>query len=139
MRKFYIFLGVVAVLAAFAVIALIAVPQLSQEARQPRTGTVITEEEEVNARALAFVQPAYRDDYGNTRVSGYVDNLGDKLLIAADLSIELRDADGNRTAVLEHTVSSIPAGERKWFDIDAGTWSGPQRPAVKVTSIEVAR
>jgi hypothetical protein len=68
-----------------------------------------------------------------------VDNLGDKALIATDLSIELRDSEGNRTAVLEQTVNSVPAGQRKWFDIDAGTWDGPQTPTVTVTSIEVAR
>jgi hypothetical protein len=139
MRKFYIFLGIVAVIAAFAVAALIAIPQLGSEATQPRSGTVITEAEEVNTRALAFVQPGYRDDYGNTRIAGYVDNLGDKDLIVTELSIELRDSEGNRTAVLEHTVNSVPAGQRKWFDIDAGTWTGPQDPAVTVTSIEVAQ
>jgi hypothetical protein len=139
MRKFYIILGIAAIAALAAVYVLILNPALNNDRPAVSGGTVVTDEEEVNSRALAFVQPAYRDDYGNTRVAGYVDNLGDRALNAATLSIELRDAEGNRSALLEHTVTAIPANQRKWFDIDAGTWDGPQRPAVTVTSIEVAR
>ena len=138
MRTFYILLGIVAVLAIVAVAVMIVGPTLQRDATVG-DGVVITDEAEVNAHALAFVQPAYRDDYGNVRLAGYVDNLGGATLIAANIEIELRNESGDRTALVAHSVTSIPPGQRKWFDIDQGTWTGPQQSTIKVTSIEVAR
>lgn len=138
MRKFYILLGFLAVVAGVVAIGFILAPMLGSQS-DVQSGVVVTDEEEINSRALAFVQPAYRDDYGNARVAGYIDNLGDRTLIATSLEIELRDETGDRALVLEHSVPSVPPGQRKWFDIDAGTWTGPLSPTVVVTSVEVTR
>ncbi len=138
MRRFHLLLGVIVVVAAAAAaVVLLWFPNDQDNA--PRSGQLITDEAKVNKSALAFVQPAYRDDYGNMRIAGYVDNLGDRHLVAANLVIELRDEEGNRSAVIEHSVKSIPPRQRRWFDIDSGTWQGPQSTTIAVESIEVAR
>lgn len=139
MRIFYILLGVLTVAAIAAVGILVVGPTLGDGAAAPGEGVVITDEAEVNAHALAFVQPPYRDDFDNLRVAGYVDNLGERELVAATVEIELRNDNGDRIALIEHTVPSVPARERVWFDIDQGTWPGPTTATITVKSVEVPR
>lgn len=138
MRKFYILVGILAVVAGVIAVALIIGPSLGSNT-VASSGVTVEDEAEIAARALAFVQPPYRDNYGNMRLAGYVDNLGDRTFVTATLMIELRDREGNRTAQIEHVVPNVPAGERKWFDLDAGTYTEPQAPTISVESLEMAR
>ncbi len=137
MRSIYILLGVAIVVLAGAVVYFVGfgpspVPQV-------RSGEVITDPAEIGERVLAYSQPPYRDDYGNARVAGYVDNYGDRDVLTAELTIELRDADGSRQETVVLTVNDVGAGQRKWYDVDAGTFVGPRVPKVSVDSIEIAR
>ena len=138
MRKFYILVGILAVVAGGIAVALIIGPSLDG-GTSASSGVVVEDEAEIAERALAFVQPPYRDNYGNMRIAGYVDNLGDRAFVSATLSIELRDGEGNRTATIEHVVPDVAAGKRTWFDLDAGTFEEPQSPTVAVMSLELAR
>ncbi len=138
MRKFYTFGAVFAVVAGLIAIAFILAPVLTDRP-VGSTGVTITDEAEISTMALAFVQPPYRDDFGNVRVAGYVDNQSATTFLRTKVSIELRDPAGNRTAVLEHELSTIPAGQRLWYDIDGGTFTGPQEATVAVIEIERAR
>ena len=138
MRSIYILLGVLALVAVVA-IAYLALGQGADSVPVPRSGEVITDEVTIGERVLAYSQPPYRDDYGNARVAGYIDNFGDRTIITAEVSIELRDSDGNRQETVALTVNDIPPGQRKWYDVDAGTFTGPRVPQITVVSIEVAR
>lgn len=128
----------VLILVGVVAVVLIAMPVVRQGVL-PSSGTLTQDAEEISKRALAYSGAPYRDDYGNTRVPGYVDNNGDRRLVKVNLIIDLLDDAGNRKERIQYTVDDIAAGERKWFDVDAGSWAGPRKPTITVESIEVGR
>lgn len=139
MRTFLIVL-VIAVVAAAGIAGYIFFrPAIDDLRSSSQPGVVIDDPAEISARAIAFVQPPYRDDYGNMRVAGYIDNVGDRAMKTANISIELRSSEGDLEETIEHDLKNVPAGERTWFDIEGGTWGGPRTPSISVVSLEVVQ
>lgn len=138
MRKTVVFVAI-AILAGITVFFVIARPQLPERSASAQPGQTITDQTEINSRAIGFAQTPYRDDYGNLRVAGYVDNLGSTTLIKVQTTIELRDRDGGKQDEIEHVVTDIPPGQREWFDLDAGRFEDSREAYIVITSIEVAQ
>jgi hypothetical protein len=102
-----------------------------------RGSTTVTSEEEIVKMTAGFVALPYRDDYGMTRLSGYIDNLTDKELAEVQLEMQLIDKDGNKAEVVRYTLKDIPPKSRKTFDANAGAIGGSRTAEIKVTSVKV--
>ena len=135
MRRPYLAIGIVVVLAGIIAVALVLAPVFT--ASEKPSGTSITKPNEVAAWALGFVAPPYEDDYGIIRTSGYVDNRGKQDISQANILISLYDAQGNRKEQINYAVKDIPAGQRRTFDTSAGTFQGPRSAQIKVVSVVV--
>jgi hypothetical protein len=133
MRRWYVVVAFVVIVVAVAAYFLF-VPDAMNVFRSVER---ITNEEQVNEMALAFVTSPYTDDYDVLRVPGWFDNLSKSEMRAARLEIQLLDEDGAKKEKITYDVQDIPANTRKTFDINAGTISGDRTATIKVVWVEV--
>lgn len=132
MRKVLAALIVIAVLAAITILALLG-------SRGQITPQVIKDKKIIPKSAVAFVRNPYKDDYGMSRMSGYVQNLTAVKITTARLEIQLSDSNGNRKELIKYKVSDVLPYSRKSFDANAGPIGGARRADVKIVEIEVVR
>lgn len=133
MRKVITALIVVALLAAVTVVALLF------SSRGPTSTQVIKDAKTIPKSAIAFVRNPYKDDYGMSRVSGYVQNRTGTKIVNARLDIQLSDSAGNKKELIKYQVKDILPYSRKSFDANAGPLGGARRADVKIVEIEVAK
>jgi hypothetical protein len=100
------------------------------------TPVAVTEKQEIDSLAIAYVQPPYSDDYQLLRLAGYVENLSDKPITVASLEFQLLDEDGNKKELIAYDVSDIPAHSRKSFDANAGVISPDRDVQVSIVQLE---
>ena len=135
MRKTVIFLGILVMLLGAAVAYFVMTPGADEILAERE---VITDQGEIDALALAFIQPPYRDDYQMVRVAGYIDNFSEYKIAEADLEIQMFDADGNKKELDRYTVNNIPADSRKSFDANAGSILS-QQAELEIVRIELIK
>ena len=135
MRTVFIILAAIAlVLGAAAVVFYFAGDEVTTafQAKQ-----VVSEPEQIDQTAMGFVSPPYKDSYGMSRVTGYVDNVGEKDIASVNLEVQLYDSGGQKKELVKYTVVNVPVGSRKSFDANAGPLDGPRNAEVTISSIEV--
>lgn len=132
MRKVYTALLVIAVLATVTIVALVS-------SRGPTTTQVIKDKKAIPKSSIAFVRNPYKDDYGMSRISGYVQNRTGTKIVNARLEIQLSDSTGNKKELIKYQVKDILPYSRKSFDANAGPIGGARRADVKIVEIEVAK
>lgn len=136
MRRSYIFLGIVILILGVGVIYLTSAPQAMDFFKSKRT---VTKPAEAGQLARGWVGSPYVDDYGMTRIPGYLDNISKNELANARIEIQLTDSSGNRKEIVKYTVESVPSGKRRTFDANAGALDGPRDATVILKSVEVVK
>lgn len=132
MRRAWVVFAVVAVIAATVGFLVLS----SQNTTKTR---LIKDKKVIRKLAVAFVRNPYKDDYGISRIAGYVQDLSGSKIARAHLEIQLSDRSGNRKELIKYDVTDIAAYSRRTFDANAGPLGGERRANVKITEIEVAR
>lgn len=107
--------------------------------RMTESTRTIKDKEQIDKTAIGFIGEPYRDPYGTLRVPGYLDNNSKSEIRTARLSVQLVDDAGNKKEVVLHQVKDIPAGQRKTFDLNAGTIGGTRTAFISITSLEVVK
>lgn len=129
-----IVLTIVAVLVAGAAAYYFMAPGAQDIFRATQT---IDDTDTINDMVLGYVSAPYPNDYGVTRVTGWLDNNSKSEIHAATISIQLLDEDGNKKERLEYVIEDVPANSRKTFDLNAGTISGSRTATIAITKVEV--
>lgn len=138
MRNWYIVGITVAVLLGVVVVAWMFGPMVVGAVQDANTQKV-TNQALINKTVFGWVGAPNKDDYDNTRVQGYMDNLGNKKIAKINLEIQLFDQKGNRKEIVKYTIDDVSPKTRKTFMANAGVLDGPRTAKVKVSSIEVVR
>jgi len=136
MRRSYILLGAVILILGVGVLYLTSAPQAMDIFKSKK---LVTSPSEAGTLARGWVGSPYTDDYGLTRIPGYLDNLSKQDISNAKIEVQLLDSDGNRKETVEYTVVSVPAGKRRTFDVNAGALNGPRTAQVVLKSLEVVK
>ncbi len=136
MRKWYIVIGTAVVLLGIAALAWMFVPSLADVFRST---TKITDTAAINKTVFGFVGAPYLDDYSNTRLPGYMDNISNKTVAKVNLEIQLFDSKGDRKELVSYSISDIAPGTRRTFVANAGQLDGPRTSKIRVVSVQVAK
>lgn len=136
MRKSVIILIAVVVLLGGLAAYLVFVPGATNLFRR---ATAVTDPQEAASMAVAGVESPYKDDYGMTRITGWVDNRTADDFKSVSIKIQLLDQGGNRKELVDYTVEDVPAGSRKTFDANAGSIDGSRSAKLTVSKVEVYR
>lgn len=136
MRRSYILLGAIILILGVGVLYMTSAPQAMDIFKSKK---LVTKAAETNNLARGWVGAPYPDDYGMTRIPGYMDNVSKDDLRNAKIEIQLLDDKGNRKEVVKYTVESVPVGARTTFDVNAGPIGGPRTATVKLISVEVVK
>jgi hypothetical protein len=133
MRVFLIIVAVIVVVG----LAAGAVFLLSPDARNLFRPTTTIDDPELMQEVIGYVGPPYRDDYDTTRVNGYVDNFSSEEIAVVTIEVQLLNEDGEREELVTFELEDIGAGNRKTYDISAGTLPGPRTAEITIVSMEV--
>lgn len=136
MRRSYILLGAIILILGVGVLYMTSAPQAMDIFKSKQ---VVTKAAETNNLARGWVGAPYPDDYGMTRIPGYMDNVSKDDLRNVQIEIQLLDDKGNRKEIVKYTVEAVPVGARRTFDVNAGPISGPRTATVKLVSVEVVK
>jgi hypothetical protein len=135
MRKTYVVLAIVASLLVAALAYLALAPGAENLFRSAHT---VTDPALVKKSVVVFVRNPYKDDYGVTRIPGYIDNVGRQDIASVDVEIQLYDGE-KRKELVKYTVEDVKAGARKTFDANAGLIDIGREARIKIKALEVYR
>ena len=102
------------------------------------TSTITESRGDLAKRPSASSSLPYKDDYGMTRVAGYIDNQLGKELKAVQVEVRLLDDKNNKRELLRYEVTDVAPRSRKSFDVNAGAITGTRKAEIKVVKIEAA-
>jgi hypothetical protein len=137
-RRTVVVLLVIVALLGGAAAYLVLNPDLQKRLTNlTRSTETVTDPAQINEFALAYAAPPFVDDYGLMRVSGYIQNLSSSEFRSAKVSIQLFDEEGNKKELVEHTVGDIEAGERKPYDVNAGSIAGSREATITIAELVV--
>ena len=129
---------VVLIIVAIALVGAIAWVVFSPQIEEAGRSTVsVTDEAEIVARVIAFAADPYLDDYGTTRVTGWVENIGEQEIAVTRVEVQLVREDGEKEELVRIEVRDIEPGTRKSYEANAGTLDGPRRAEISVPELEV--
>ncbi|MDH4139418.1 MAG: FxLYD domain-containing protein [Coriobacteriia bacterium] len=136
-RTVVLLLVVVALLGAVALYFLSNPNLIDRITNMTRSTQTVSSADEISQIAFAYASPPFVDDYGLMRVAGYVQNTSSSELRAAKISIQLFDEDGNKKERVDHIVGDIKPGERKPYDVSAGSIAGSREATISIAELEV--
>jgi hypothetical protein len=128
---------IILIILVLAVIGVGVYVLLTPEALDPfRPATTVTDSEQIDQMALAFVGTPYPDDYSLLRIPGWVDNQSKQKLRTVTLEIQLLDEKGAKKEKITYDVTDVEPNTRTTFDINAGTLPPSRTATVAITKIE---
>jgi len=98
--------------------------------------STVTDEKQIKKMAIGFVGLPYKDDYGMTRVGGYIDNVSSKELTTVKIEMRMIDDKGNKRELVKYEIIDVPAKSRKTFDANAGALGGTRKAEIKIVAVE---
>lgn len=136
MRRVYviILLLLLVLVVGVALAAVLIRPDLTVDRLRQRVA--VEGEEQINSTVRVFVRNPYKDDYGVSRIPGYVDNLSTAHVASVTMKITLYEKE-DRKEVVTYEVLDVPANARKTFDANAGIIGGARTAQVEVQGVEV--
>lgn len=105
----------------------------------PGQTTAVTDQDRIAKMAVGFVNEPYLDDYGMTRIAGWVQNRSGDRLETVTLAITLLDDKGNKREKVTYEVHDVEPGKRVTFDANAGSIAGSRLAKVAIARMEVAQ